>query len=109
MTISLWNTRLKTGCAVGFAVVIVAGWFSGSYSIRAHRERYYQLQELRVQNWELAREISEKKNHLAALERGELPIGLFCTLPKLGHQGDLLLPRRDESLIVIVSASESSR
>jgi len=83
VTISQWKTRLKVGCAVGFAVVIVAGWFSGSYRLAAHRERFRQLQELRVQNWELSREISEKKNHLAALKRGERPQDLRCTLPKL--------------------------
>lgn len=61
MTISPRKMSLKAECAVGSTVVIFAGWFSGSYSIAVHQERFRQLQELQVRNWELSRSIFEQK------------------------------------------------
>jgi hypothetical protein len=93
VTIGPCKASLKAGCAVGFVVIIVAGWSSGSYSIAAHRERYRQLYELRVRNRELSRDISEKKDHLAVLKRGEPPLEPRCTLPKLGPYRSIRLSR----------------
>ena len=58
-------------CVVGFGAILVAfvagWWFSGSYRITAHRERHRTIRELRIQNFELLRSISEEEHRLAAL------------------------------------------
>ena len=88
MRIGLTKDRSKMVCAVGFGAILVAflaGLFSGSYSITAHRERCREIRELRIQNFELSRSISEEEHRLAALRREDVPGNFRCRLPG-GHR-----------------------
>lgn len=84
MNINANRRTAYTACSGAIVVAILAGWFSGSYSVPQQLKRYRELQELRIESAQLLRVIAEKKYRLAALNRGEVLWSDFhCTITSL--------------------------